>query len=86
MAKPRLRRHFDRALFVVLIIVGAIGCALWDVSAVEDAIAAGKLVPAPGNVVPVAPASPASALPLPLPLPLPVPGVSWTAVLAALRG
>ena len=78
MRKPGFRRHFDRALFVVLVIAGAIACALWDVSAVEDAIAAGKLVPAPDKVVPVAPASPASALPSP--------GASWSAVLAVLRG
>lgn len=81
MGKPRFRRRFDRALFVLLIIAGAIGCALWDVHAVGDAIAAGKFVPAPTVAVPIGPAAPS-----PTPAASASPGARATAVLAGLVG
>ena len=53
MSGGRPSVHVERALFVVLIIAGAIGSAVWDVHGVASAIAAGKLASAGRDARPV---------------------------------
>ena len=61
MTKSRVHCQLDRALVVLVIIAGAIGCALWDIHEVGSEIAAGKLVPAGSVAVPPRPPMAASA-------------------------
>ena len=63
MHKPRFHWHLDQALFVLLIMAGAIVSAVLDVQAISAAIASGRYGLGPGGlaVVPT-PASAASTV------------------------
>jgi len=69
MNKVRPSAPFERALFVVVVIAGAVGSAVWDIHGVASEIAAGKLAREGGvarraSVLPTAAASAASASPV----------------------
>jgi len=42
MHKPRFKRHLDQALFVLVMMAGAVVSAVLDVQAISAAIAAGR--------------------------------------------